>query len=225
MANHVSFYLFWMVSKIQRLLFGLIWHLFLLIYFGIGVGALAVMFLVESQFFGHLTQHAAVGFGIAAIFEVAKVGSSMMKQTMLIANRVTRVKVSALIQAVTVVFQAALLVMSLVCSVVVVTWYVKGAAPDGSVLLGSGFERSSRRETTPQPVVASTLAILKKGLWLEVKAETFQGVFAIVLSVLFQATSYIVFGHLIAIYSREIEHIFEAKVLRATAKKNSGLLT
>ena len=37
---------------------------------------------------------------------------------------------------------------------------------------------------------------------------------------IFQAASYIVFGHLLATQSREIEHIFEVKLRRMDTKKN-----
>ncbi len=218
MANNFSFYLFWLFSKVQRLVFSLIWHVFLLAYFAIGLGALAIMFVIEAQFFTQLTQHAIAGAGIAAIFEVAKVGTSMMKQTMLIANRVTRVKVSGLVQMFTTLFQVALIVVSIVCSVVVVTWFLEGSV----TLQGGRLVQVSRRSSKSQPVVASTLDILEESLHVQVDADTFRSVFAVLLSVLFQATSYIVFGHLIAVQSKDIEHLFEAKAAGSAAKKNFG---
>jgi hypothetical protein len=74
-----------------------------------------------------------------------------------------------------------------------------------------------------QPVVTTTLNLLNNGLHLNVKAETFSSVFALVISLLFQAMSFIVFSHLIAMQTREIEHLFEVKLTRAEAKKNFGL--
>lgn len=221
MANNFSFYVFWVVSKIQRMIFSLIWHSFLLAYFAIGVGALGVIFLIEAQFFTQLTQYPIAGYGIAAIFEVAKVGTSMMKQTLFIANRVIRVKVSGLVHSLTTLFQVALIVVSIVCSVVVVTWYLEGYV----VVKEGRLVQTSRRASAPQPVVASTLEILENGLHVSIDPDTFHSVFAVLLSVLLQATSYIVFGHLIAVQSKEIEHLFEVKMSSAAAKKNCGTPT
>lgn len=216
----MTFWLFWVLTRLQRLLFALVWRLFLLLYLAIGLGALAVMFLIEAQFFLSITGHPLLGYGIAAIFEVAKIGTSMVKQAIIIANRVTRVKVSPLIQGVTVMFQVAVIVVSIICSVVVVTAYLEGRSLDAEL---KGGKTSSR--TGQQPVVASTLAILENGLHVTLHPDTFISVLAITLSVLFQAVSYIVFGHLIAMQAREIEHLFEVKTSRAEAKKNFGLTT
>jgi hypothetical protein len=226
MSHHVSFYLFWVATKVQRLVFAICWRLFMLVYFTIGLGALALLFLIEAQFFLHVTHHPLLGYGIAAIFEVAKVGTSMIKQAITIANRVTRVKVAPLIQGLTVLAQIALIGVSLVCSVVIITAYLEGTSPDPESL----FARNPGANLKPTtlrlpPAVVSTLTILKSGLHLDVKPETFLSLFALVLSALFQATSFIVFGHLIAMQSREIEHIFELKMARTEAKKNFGLTT
>ncbi len=62
-SNH-SFSWFWLLMKLQRLFFAVCWRLFMLIYFCIGLGALVVLFLIESQFFIHVTQHTLLGYGI-----------------------------------------------------------------------------------------------------------------------------------------------------------------
>lgn len=220
-----SFGIFWVLNKLQRLLFALIWRLFLLIYFLIGLSALGVVFLIEAQFFAQITQHPYLGYGIAGLFEIAKIGTSLIRQAMLIANHVTRVKVSAVVQAFTGVFQVALILVSLTCSVIVVTAYLEGNSPSLEQLLG--HERTTVTQRTSgvrqQPVVTTTLNLLNNGLRLKVKPETFSSVFALVISLLFQAMSFIVFSHLIAMQAREIEHLFEVKLSRAEAKKNFGL--
>lgn len=186
----------------------------MLAYFCIGLGALAMVFLIESQFFIQVTQHPILGYGIAAIFEIAKVGTSIIKQAITIANRVSRVKVSLLIQGVTIVFQIALIVVSLICSMVVVTAYLDGS----SVIEKKALLKKSA--ATGQPIVTATLGMLQEGLNMKVNSATFISVFALLVSALFQATSYIVFGHIIATQSREIEHIFEVKMHRLDTKKN-----
>jgi len=219
-----SFQLFWIVTKLQRMLFSFCWWVFMLVYFGIGLGALAVLFLIESQFFMQVTQHEILGYGIAAIFEIAKVGTSTIKQAIVIANRVSRVKVSALIRGVTVLFQITLVAVSLFCSVVVVTSYLDGSAFTSGIIPGrtskTASKQTHREPNGQQPVVASTLMMLQNGLNLKVKPATFISVFALLISALFQGTVYIVFGHLIATQAREIEHIFEVKMHRIDAKKN-----
>lgn len=216
-----SFYRFWWLMKLQRMFFALCWRVFMLVYFGIGLGALGVLFLIESQFFMQVTQHTILGYGIAAIFEVAKVGTSMIKQAITIANRVTRVKISVLIQGITLVFQVSLIALSLICSVVVVTSYLEGSSPDMEKTIVRKSQPTDKQALAQQrSIVASTLVILKDGLNLDVNPATFISLFAMLISALFQATSYIVFGHIIAMQSREIEHLFEVKIHGTDAKKN-----
>lgn len=212
-----GFHLFWWLTKAQRLLFSLCWRVFVLIYFLIGVGALALLFLIEAQFFSQITRQLYVGYGIAAIFEVTKIGTNLMKQAIAIANRITRVKVSPLILAVSAVAQVVLIALTLTCSVVVVTSYL-----DGSVFYeGWSEDRPAKRETAEaQPVVQATLTTLQRGLRITIKPETFTSLFALLLSGIFQAAVYIIFGHLLATQAREIEYIFEAKMSRMDAKKN-----
>ncbi len=189
----------------------------MVIYFGIGVGALGLLFLIESQFFLQVTQLPVLGYGIAAIFEIARVGTSMIKQAIAIANRVTKVKVSVLVQGITLLFQVSLVVLSLICSMVVVTSYLEGAYLEAE---RPGISGSRLLDTQAQPLVASTLAMLREGLRLDVKPAMFISLLALFISALFQATGYIVFGHIMATQSREIEHLFEVKMQRMSAKKN-----
>ncbi len=209
-----SFGLFWFFTKLQRWLFALVWRVFMLLYFAIGLGALSMLFLIESQFFMQLTQHALLGYGIAAIFEVTKVGTSVIKQAVSIANQVCRVRVSALVQGMTALLQVALVIVTLFASLVVVTSYLDGSALEGRAQL------SARRVERLQPVIDSTLTMLEDGLKVTVKRSTFTSVAALLLSALFQGIVYIVFGHVLATQSREIEHIFEGKMQRIEAKKN-----
>ena len=219
-----AFDLFWLMGKIQRLLFGVCWRIFILVYFGVGLGSLTALFFIEAQFFSQVTRSAPVGFGIAAIFEIAKIGASVIKQAISIANRVTRVKVSAVLQGLTVVFQAVLVVVSLTCAMVVLTAYLQGRAPEMERLL-TGRADLGHEDAGQHELITSTLTILKNGVHLNIKPDTFISLFAIVLSGLFQATSFIVFGHLLAMHARDLEHLFEAKLYQADAKKNFGLNT
>ncbi|MDY0094164.1 MAG: hypothetical protein RBT80_15830 [Candidatus Vecturithrix sp.] len=214
-----SFHIFWFLVKVQRWLFGLIWRLFLLLYFVIGLGALAVLFLIEAQFFMQVTQHVILGYGIAAIFEITKVGTSIIKQALLIANKVCRIKVSSLIQSVTAMLQLVLIVVTLFCSVVVVSAYLEGT----TLQEYSARSSKSRKTASLQPAIASTLNMLEDGLNVTVKQSAFISVFALLVSALFQGTVYVVFGHVIATQASEIEHIFEVKMQRIDAKKNFTL--
>lgn len=211
-----SFHIFWFAVKVQRWLFGLAWRLFMLLYFAVGLGALAVLFLIEAQFFVQVTQSDLLGYGIAAIFEITKVGTSIIKQALLIANKVYRIQVSSLIQSVTAVLQLTLIIVTLFCSVAVVSAYLEGAALHTRIASGG----KSRQAASLQPMIASTLAMLEDGLNLKLKQSTFISVFALLVSALFQGAVYVVFGHVLASQASEIEHIFEVKAQRIDAKKN-----
>jgi hypothetical protein len=222
-TNH-QFKIFWLMTKLQRFLISLVWRLVMLVYFGAGIGAFGVLFLIEAEFFIQVTQHLLLGCLIAGIFEVVKVGTSVIKQAMTIANRsnhvVCRMRVSGLIQGISALFHAALMFVSMFCSVTVVTSYLDGSAFNSEATLLRQATRTVRHYQR-QPIVETTLAMIEEGLHLDLNPAIFISGFAVLLSALFQGTVYIVFGHLVAIHAREIEHIFEVKMHRMDAKKNS----
>lgn len=125
MSNQ-AFNRFWSLHTFQRVVLALCWRLFLLVYAGVGVGALIVVFLIESQFFTQITHDPRLAYIIAGILECAKVGTSVIKQALGIAKRVSKIRVSGLFQGLTAIFQVALIVLSLICSVMVVTSYLEG---------------------------------------------------------------------------------------------------
>ncbi len=216
---NISFTFFWLLAKIQRFIFALSWQVFLLLYFSIGVGALAVLFMIEAQFFMQLTHSSRLGYGIAAILEITKVGTNIMKQAITIANRVSRIRVSAGVQAVAAVLQGVLIVVSLFCCVVVISSYLDGSAFNGE----AAFVRDIRQLQSLQPLIASTLNMLEEGLHIQVNISAFISVSSAILSGLFQGIVYSVFGHLLATQSHEIEHIFAVKMERIDVKKNCTL--
>lgn len=204
--------------RLQRILLSLGWRLFMLGYFGVGLGALTLLFLIEAEFFIQITRHPALGYAIAGIFEAAKIGTSIIRQVIVIANRVYKMKVSALIQGVTILSQVALVAVSLICSIVVVTSYLDGSAFEAEARSAQLSEQADDRIAAVS-LVTSSLAILKNGWYIELNPATVTSLFALVLSALFQGTVYIVFGHILATQSHEIEHIFEIKLLRLSTKK------
>jgi hypothetical protein len=212
MSNHGTFSRFWWLMKLQRMVFSLCWRFFLLTYFCIGVGALSLIFLIEARFFLQITHNPTLSYVIAGIFECAKVGTSSIKQALAIARKVSRVRVSALLQGLTAIFQAALIVLSLICTIMVVTTYL-----DGTYELGS---RQPNASDSPHAMVASAVNILQESIGITVKASVCISVFALLISALLQGTIYIVFGHVLATQASEIEHIFMVKLERAETKKN-----
>jgi hypothetical protein len=205
-----AFSWFWLLTALQRLVVGLLWRLFLVLYAAIGLGALGVLFRIEAEFFGQLTQTPTLGYGIAAIFAAAKVGTSTIKQILAIANRVSgRVKVSGLIRFVTVIVQFALFAVSLFCAVAVATWWLEG--------------RTAFDAERPYALAASVLRMVQHSLSVTIHPATFISACALIFSGLLHGTMYMVFGHLIATQSREIEHLFETRFYRLDAKKNSTL--
>jgi hypothetical protein len=204
---------FWWLMKLQRMVFALCWRIFLLAYFGIGVGALVLIFLIETQFFLRITHNPMLSYVIAGIFECAKVGTSSIKQALAIARKVSRVRVSALLQGLTAIFQVALIVLSLICTMMVVTAYLDGT-----------YEYDSQQANTsdsPHVMVSSAVNMLQESVGIEVKAPVCISVFALLISTLLQGTIYIVFGHVLATQASEIEHIFLIKLEKTEAKKNS----
>jgi hypothetical protein len=220
-----AFYRFWWLTTLQRWVFACCWRLFLLLYVSIGVGALAVVFWIETRFFGQLTHDPALSYLIAGILECAKVGTSVVKQVLTIAKKVSRVKVSALLQGLTVIFQIALIVLSLICSVMVVASYLDDAAePLAQSFLPQKQTRTSGRypETfsAAHPIVRSAVALLRDSFGIEANPSVCISVFALLLSGLLQSTIYIVFGHVLATQAHEIEYLFIVKVEKTDAKKN-----
>jgi len=178
-----------------------------------------MLFLIEAQFFGQITRLVWLGYGIAAILEITKVGTNVIKQAITIGNRVSRIRVSAGVQSVTAILQLGLIVVSLFCSVVVISSYLDGSAFHAD----AAFSQDTRQLEGLQPLIASTLRTLEHGLHIHINTSTFISLAACVLSALFQGTVYIVFGHLIATQSREIQHIFEVKMQKIDVKKNCNM--
>lgn len=215
----MAFTVVYVLTKLQRWCFALAWRLFMLLYCAIGLGAMAVLFLIEAQFFMQMTQHEALGYGIATILEVTKVGTSLIKQAVSIAGGVYRLRISSLVQTVTFVLQIVLVLVTLFASLAVVTSYL-----DGRALQGGSLDVNRPGEHV-QPVIDATLAMLEDGLEIRVKRSTFTTVAALLLSVLFQGIVYSIFGHVLATHSRDIEYIFAGKMQRLDVKKNFNVNT
>jgi hypothetical protein len=213
---------------IQRVLFALGWRTFLLMYMGIGVGALVVMGRIEAQFFLHLTRNPVSAYILAVILECAKVGTSLIRQILTMARRVTHIRVPVLLQGFTAVFQTALMLLSLICCVMMVSMVLDGTAmlelpPRLSEPNHALYDYTSVGQ--PHPMVSTAIDILQETTGLAVKASVVISTFAFMLSALLQGTIYIVAGHILTTQSSEIEYLFLTKLERVDAKKNSTLNT
>lgn len=230
MDTNRAFHRFWWLTKFQRLIFSLCWRLFLLVYASVGVGALIVVFLIESQFFTQITHDPRLAYIIAGILECAKVGTSVIKQALGIAKRVSKIRVSGLFQGLTAIFQIALIVLSLICSVMVVTSYLEGVEqPAPPRMFNKSSTRMPRGDTetlsATHPLVSSAIALLQDSLGIDANPAVCISVFGLLLSGLLQSTIYIVFGHVLATQAHEIEYIFTVKLEQTDAKKNCMLNT
>jgi hypothetical protein len=205
------------------MLFACCWGIFLLIYGCIGVGALVLVFLIEAQFFLQITYNPILSYVVAGILESAKVGTSVIKQALAIAKKVLRIRISPLLQGLTALFQLALIVLSLICSVMVVTSYLDGTyarTPEPvSKDISRMPQRSLQSNSSPHQMVIAAVQLLRESLGIEVKSSVCVSIFALLMSALFQSTMYIVFGHILATQATEIEHIFLVKLQKLEVKK------
>lgn len=222
MNSHLAFYLFNIVSKLHRWIVSLVWRFFLLVYFGIGVGAFTLLLLIQAQFFAQITQNWLLGYVLAGIFEIAQVGASVMKQAIAQVKHIYKINVSLGVRMLSSFVQLALILLSLICSVVVIA-----SVLDGSAIvpwqLAPQSSRISQALGSIEPHIVALLNLLRNGLGapLNVNLTTWYLGFALFLSLLLQATMYMIFGHLLATQARELEYLFSIKWQRLNTKKNS----
>lgn len=198
MDTQHNFHQFWGSITLHRLIFTIGWRFFLLLYFGIGAGALTVIFLLETQLFLSLTGQPDVAYGIAGLIEAAKIGATVMTQALIIARRVAKIKVSAALRAATALFQGAIGAVSLGCSLIVLIR-----------LLDSAY------------YTIANFAVFWEDFGLRIAPAICIGGMALTLSLLLHGLVYIVFGHLLAAQMPEFEHLFSVRFQRLDAKKNS----
>jgi len=226
MNSEPTFEHLWWLTRLHRLVATLCWRVFLVLYAGIGLCALALLFVIETQFFWQMTQNVKLAYIIAGIVESAKVGTSVIKQALTIATQVARVRISVLLKGLTVLFQVALIGLSLICTFMVITSYLDGTYPPPPSVASRnpGTMLPDRRATVnaaPHTMVTTTMTLLQESFGVTLKAPVWISGFALLLSALLQAMIYIIFGHILATQAQEIEQIFLFKLHQHDAKKNS----
>lgn len=209
MTQQTSLKRFWEILKLRQTLFSLWWRVFLCVYFCAGAGALLLLFVVEARFFSEFTKNVTLGFAIAGLLEFTKMGISIIRKALTVAERMVSIDVSPNIAWLTTTFQIGLIVISLFCCMVTIS----SSLYEEMASLETSFQHQSLIRT-----IESATKVAKEGLGLEMKPVTLIGIFSLLASILLQLTSFLIFMHVAAIQSEDIEHLFEMKMSRMRVK-------